>query len=334
MEQLLKRLSAARGVSGSEAGVAAVVKTEMEAICDEVYIDNLGSVIGKKAADCPHPTRVLLEAHMDEVGLMVKEITQDGFLLFAPIGGLDPKVLPGAEVVVHGKEDLYGVIGAKPPHLLSGKREVLSMDDMAIDAGFSSREEAKKHLRIGSTATFRTDVTPLLGGRIAGRCLDDRAGLMLILEAAKRIQNSNVELYLSASVQEEVGLRGAGVAAKRIAPHLAIAVDVTHGDSPDADKKTFPLGKGPAILVGPNAHPAMTQKMIEIAKKQGISYQLEVDGSGDSGTDAAIMQVMGAGIPTMLLSIPLRYMHTHHEVMDLSDAEAGVRLLTEFVNEI
>ena len=331
MKDLLKELDAARGISGDETKVSDVVYRQMSAVCDEVFIDNLGSVIGKKNASCPNPTKILLEGHMDEIGLMVKEITEDGFLLFAPIGGIDPKVLPGTEVVVHGTKDLYGVIGAKPPHLRDGKPEALSMKDMYIDVGMG-KAEAEKHLCIGTSITFRSNFTALTGSHIAARCLDDRAGVAVILKAAEMVNNPNVELYLSASVQEEVGLRGAGVAAGRIQPHLAIAVDVTHGDTPDTDKKVFPIGKGPAILIGPNAHPMRTKQLIACAKEREIPYQIEVDGDGDSGTDAATMQVQGEGIPTMLLSVPLRYMHTHYEVMDMEDADSAARLLAEFVN--
>ena len=332
MKELLKKLDDARGISGDEGRVAQVVSALMREVCDEVTADPLGSVIGKRYATCPNPLKILLEAHMDEVGLMVKEITEDGFLLFAPIGGIDPKILPGAEVTVHGRKELYGVIGAKPPHLLNGGKDALFSKDMYIDAGLSY-EEAKASVRVGDSVTFRTGFTPLSGSRVAGRCLDDRAGLAVILKAAEMIHNPNVELYLSASVQEEVGLRGAGVAAKAIRPDIAIAVDVTHGDTPDADKKVFPLGKGPAILIGPNAHPAKTRALIALAGRQGINCQSEVDGDGDSGTDTAAMQVAGAGIVTLLLSVPLRYMHTAYEVMDVSDAEAAARLLAEFVME-
>lgn len=331
MKELLKKLDAARGISGDERSVAQAVYDEMSRFCDHVLVDNLGSVIGKKNASCPHPTKILLEAHMDEIGLMVKEITEDGFLLFAPIGGIDPKVLPGTEVVVHGKQDLYGVIGAKPPHLQDGKPEALSMKDMYIDIGMG-KAEVENMVRIGTSITFRSNFTALSGSRIAARCLDDRAGIAVILKAAEMANNPNVELYLSASVQEEVGLRGAGVAARRIQPDLAVAVDVTHGDTPDTDKKVFPIGNGPAILIGPNAHPMRTKQLIACAKENDIPYQSEVDGDGDSGTDAATMQVQGEGIPTMLLSVPLRYMHTHYEVMDMEDAKASARLLAEFVN--
>ena len=332
MQELLKKLSSARGVSGDEKGVAAVVSKLMQAVCDEVTVDSLGSVIGKRRASCPHPTRVLLEAHMDEVGLMVKEVTEDGFLLFAPIGGIDPKILPGAEVTVHGRSDIYGVIGAKPPHLSDRGKDALFSKEMFIDVGMDEKE-VRKYVRVGDSVTFRTDYTPLLGSRAAMRCADDRAGLAVILKAAEEIKNPCVELYLSASVQEEVGLRGAGVAAKAVRPDLAVAVDVTHGDVPDAGKKVFSLGKGPAVLIGPNAHPLKTRALLALAQRKGIPYQIEVDGDGDSGTDAASMQVAGEGIATMLLSVPLRYMHTTYEVMDVKDAIEAAGLLADFINE-
>ncbi len=333
MEELLKKLDGVYGVSGREGNIAKVVSEEMKKMMDEVTVDNLGSVIGVKHAKCPHPTRVLLEADMDEIGLMVKDITEDGFLLFVTIGGIDPKILPGTEVIIHGKKEYLGVIGAMPPHLQTEKEDKVLIKNMAIDAGLSF-EEAKANIKVGDTVTFKTAYTRLLGSRCAARCLDDRAGLAVILKAAELIKNPNVELYLSASVQEEVGLRGAGVAARRILPDIAVAVDVTHGDTPDADKRTFPIGEGPAVLIGPNAHPMRTRELISYAKRNEIPIQIEVDGDGDSGTDAAIMQVQGEGIATMLLSIPLRYMHTNYEVMDLKDAEEASRLLAGYVNEM
>lgn len=313
------------GVSGNEnENISDVFKPH----CDEVWVDALGNVIGKKNSKKDNALKIMIEAHMDTIGLMIKKVEDSGFLLFAPIGGIDPKILPASEVIVHGRKDIYGVISSVPPHLKDKDDKGIKITNMAIDTGMS---DVRDFVRVGDVASFKQDTTSFLNNCVAGNALDNRAGLQVIKELLP--VNSDADMYYVATVQEEVGERGAMTAAYTIAPDFAIVLDVTHGNSPDAPKdKTFDLGKGVVITIGPNVSRKLSKKLVEIAKKFEIPYQIDVD-PGDTGTDAWVIQVAGNGVPCLLISIPCRYMHTTCEVISKDDIDSTVKLLRAFLEE-
>lgn len=329
--EYLKILDSASGISGNENDIAATVTELFGKFCDSVETDNIGNVIGKKLSKKENAPTVMVEAHMDELGLMVSKITDEGSLKFITIGGFDPKVLPGTEVTVHGREKLFGVIGANPPHLITDKNEAVKITDMAVDIGFS-KEQTEKKVSVGDMITINTGFTQLAGTFAAGRCIDDRGGLAIIMRMLELLSECelSVNLVCVATVQEEVGLRGARVAAQHIKPDCAIAIDVCHGTSPGVSDDAFPCGKGPVVTLGPNIHPRISRRLTKLAKENEIDIQLEVC-DGDTGTDAWAIQTAGEGVPVGLISMPLRYMHGNYEVVDTADIESAAKLICSFV---
>lgn len=327
----LKILDMKMGVSGNEKDVRDSVKELFGKFCDSVYTDTLGNVIGIKKGKNPDAPSLMLEAHMDELGMMVSDITKEGSLKFIPIGGFDPKILPGTEVSVWGKEKLFGVIGAKPPHLMTERKKVPGLDELCVDIGYFSKEEAEKIISVGDIITINSFYTELDSSMVAARCIDDRGGLAIILKVLQMLSGYRLDndIIAVATVQEEVGLRGAKTASSHICPSYAIAIDVCHATSPGVSEDAFPCGKGPVITIGPNLHSKMTRKLIEIAKNDDIDIQLEVC-DGDTGTDAWEIQVSGAGVSTALISVPVRYMHANYEVADCEDMEKAARLIATF----
>jgi endoglucanase len=331
---LLKKLSEARGVSGYEAEVREMVAEEFGRYADEVQTDKLGNVIALKRGEGEEPRRrIMLAGHMDEIGLMVTKL-EKGFLHFTSVGGFDERTLLGQEVTVHGRKDLVGIIGSRPPHVLpKGEREkTISMDKLFIDVGVGE-QELERLVRVGDLVTLRREFTQLQGDLVAGKALDDRtavAAILVCLEGLASVRHT-WDVYAVATVQEEVGLRGAITSAYGLAPDAAIAIDVTFGDQPGvSEAETVEMGKGPAIGFGPNIHPKLHEALVEVAKSQEIPYQVEPV-PGRSGTDAWAIQVTREGIPTALLSIPLRYMHTSVETVSLKDVERTGRLMAGFI---
>jgi endoglucanase len=335
--ELLKSLSSSTGVSGYEYIYSSLIKKAFEQYCDTVNLDHMGNVIGVIKSKKENPYKVMLAAHMDEIGLMVKEIDERGFIRFTNIGGVDHRILLGQEVMVHGKESIYGVIGAKPPHLQAPEDtdKAVKMEDMAIDAGFSA-EKVKEIINIGDIITFHSMPLELMNSYLCGKSLDDRAGIIVLIECLKELQTmkTDVEVYAVATVQEEVGTRGAVVSSYHINPDIGIAVDVCHGETPDASKdETFSTGKGPVITIGANIHPKLSKRLMDIAKEYNISYQIDVE-PGNTGTDAWAIQVTRSGIPTLLLSFPLRYMHTTVETINFNDIVNTGKLLAFFIRKL
>lgn len=331
LAKLLKSLSESSGVSGYEDIPADIVAEAWLPMADEVRRDALGNVIAFKKGK--GHGKLMLAAHIDEIGLMVKKIDDRGFIRFATVGGFDYRTLVAQEVVVHGKETLKGVIGAKPPHLQApgDQKKAYPEEEFYIDIGLSC-EKVKELVRIGDLITINRDVQKLTGQRYAGKSFDDRACVVMLTACLERLTeiNHNLDVYLVATVQEEVGTRGAAVAAFGIDPDLAIAVDVCHGEFPGvrADRG-FGLGKGPVISMGPDTHPKILEKLKEVADNAKIPYQLEASTSA-GGTDAWAIQVAREGVACSLVSLPLRYMHTSVETLDLQDIKEGGRLLAEF----
>ena len=334
---LLKKLSEARGVSGYEAEVREIVAQEFGRYADEVQTDKLGNVIALKRGEGEEPRpRIMLAGHMDEIGLMVTKL-EKGFLRFTSVGGFDERVLLGQEVTVHGRKDLPGIIGSRPPHVLpqEEREKIIPMDKLFIDVGVG--EEELEHLvRVGDLVTLRREFTQLRDDLAAGKALDDRtavAAILVCLEALAPIRHT-WDVYAVATVQEEVGMRGAITSAYGLAPDVAIAIDVTFGDQPGvSEAETVKVGEGPAIGFGPNIHPKLHQALVEVAKELEMPYQVEPL-PGRSGTDAWVIQVTREGIPTALLSIPLRYMHTSVETVSLKDVERTGRLLAGFIGRL
>lgn len=336
MKELIKKLSDMHGISGYEYRINEKIKDMLEGISDEAYIDTLGNVIAVKRCGKENAKRILIEAHIDEIGLMVKDIDENGFITVVNVGGVDQRILPSAEVIVHGKRDIKGVIGAKPPHLLAdGEADKSSkLTDMAVDTGLSA-DKVKSLVKIGDSITLATDAKELMGDQITGKSLDDRACVAAIITVLKNLSKvkTDVDIYAVCAVKEEVGGFGAMTAAYSIKPDIAIAIDVCHGITPDNSKDAFEVGSGVIIDMGPNIHPKISHRLINTAKEYNIKYEIEVEG-GNTGTDAWVMQVVGEGIPTGLLSVPLKYMHTSVETVSAGDVKAVADLLTFFLQNL
>ncbi len=332
----LKKLSESRGISGFEYRIIDTIKPEFKPYADKVYLDTLGNLILVKKSKNQNAKKVMIEAHLDEIGLMVKSISKNGFITFVNIGGVDERILPSMEVTVHGKKDIKGVIGAKPPHLMAGDdtEKAYKIKDLAIDTGLSF-DEVSSIVSVGDSVTLNSGFVSLLNNIYSGKSLDDRAGVFAILEVFKALKDTelDVDLYGVMAVCEEVGGRGAMTSGFSINPDIAIAIDVTHGITPDNSKSAFELTSGVAISVGPNIHPKLSKKLINLAKDNEIKHSIEVEG-GDTGTDAWLLQVAGDGIPTALLSFPLRYMHTTVETISKDDIDSLVNLLKIFVESL
>ncbi len=334
---LLKKLSQANGVSGYEAEVRETVAEEFARYADEVKTDKMGNVIALKRGEGAEPRRrIMLAGHMDEIGLMVTKL-EKGFLHFTSVGGFDVRTLLGQEVTVHGRKDLPGIIGSRPPHLLpqEEREKTIPIDKLFIDVGIG-QEELENLVRVGDLATLGREFTQLRGGLAAGKALDDRAGVAAILVCLEGLASVRHawDVYAVATVQEEVGLRGAITSAYGLAPDAAIAVDATFGRQPGvSEAETVEMDKGPAIGFGPNVHPRLHEALVEAATELEIPYQVEAV-PGRSGTDAWAIQVTREGIPTALLLIPLRYMHTSVETLSLKDVERTGRLMAEFVGRL
>lgn len=330
----MKQASALPGVPGYEAGVNGFFADCFRPLVDNVRTDALENMIAKKGDKGP---KVMISAHQDEVGLMVLDIEDDGSIRITHNRGMDPRILPGSEVIVRAKRgDLYGVVGAKPPHLLSAdeRSKAPMFEDLYVDIGYPA-EMVKQLVRVGDQINMKMEPVQLMGNVVAGKTMDDRASVYSMLCAAETLSRMNTEaqVYFVASSQEEVGSKGAQVAAYDIHPDLAIAIDVTFGKDPGADRwDTNPLDKV-AIAVGPNIHPMLGKKLIETAKKYRIAHVIEVT-NGPTGTDASEIQITHGGIPCVLVSIPLKYMHTSVETINAETVREAGRLMAMFIDEI
>ena len=326
----LKKIIETSSVSGYEYMGSRIVSEMFSQSGAEVFIDKLSNVYGIKNKDGGF--KVLIDAHFDTIGLMVTEIKDGGFLRFTTVGGVDLRILPSLTVTVHGKEDITGVIGVKPPHLLKGdENKAYKINELFIDTG-KDTEELKNIVSVGDIVSFKSDFTELLNGRIAAPSLDDKLGVYIISEILNKVSNENVSLTAAATVGEETGLRGAKVIGNYDDFDLCIVIDVTHGTTPDAImNRAFPLGKGPVITLGPSLSKKYNKRIKEFAKGKGINLQTEVE-PGNTGTNAWAYHSAGASNPSVMISVPLRYMHTAYEVADVKDIEDTILLLSEFLN--
>lgn len=338
LEQFLAQITALPGVSGYEGQMGELIRSAFSPYADEIRRDNLQNLIALKKGEGENRPSIMLAAHMDEIGLMVTKIEEKGFLRVTGVGGVDERTILAQEVTVFGKEPLFGIVGAKPPHLQDAdeRTKAVKMEDLYIDLGLSE-ERVKELVRVGDLVTVNREYTALHGERATAKAMDDRAGVAMVLEIFKELQllRHTVDVYGVATVQEEVGTRGAYTSTYGINPDLGIAIDVGHGHMPDILKEedTLILGDGAAVAVGPHVHPKIYRKLKEIAEELSIPYQLEPS-PYPGGTDAYAIQITRSGVPTALISIPLRYMHTSVETLDLADLKAGARLLANFIARI
>ena len=273
---------------------------------------------------------ILLDAHIDEVGFIVTHIFDSGFLRVAPVGGNDPRILPATPVVVHGKTDIPAVFISNPPHL-KGEDEVKSAADTFVDTGLGT--QIKDLVSPGDLVSYEKDFTPLKGGRVSGKSLDDRAAVACLIELASRIHDKElpVNVVLCLAEQEELGTRGAVTATFALSPDEAVAIDVSFADAPDVPSaKCGKLGGGAMIGISPILNRKITDLLCDIAKEKKIPHQLEVMG-GKTGTDADVITISGSGVPCGLLSIPLRNMHTPAEVVDMADIGAVCDILEAYI---
>ena len=333
LNELIKNLSGLCAPTGFEKPAADYITALVTPLADEVRSDVMGSVIAVKRCGKPGAKKLMLEAHMDEIGLIVTGYDK-GFLCFSSLGGVDPRMLPGLEVRICAPAPCYGVIDALPPHALSAEEmeKAFPADKLRINAGLSE-EEAKARIPLGTPVVFASGCTELGEKCLCGKSLDDRACAAILIKTLETVQDTelDVDLYLLFAVQEEIGGRGATTATFAIAPDHAVAVDVTHAHTPDAKKsETMEFGKGPAVAVGPNINPVMSDALFRLAKEKDVPVQTEVI-PGNSGTDGWEIQISREGVSTAVLSLPLRYMHTPVETLHLDDAENTVRLLSELV---
>ncbi|MDI7274989.1 MAG: M42 family metallopeptidase [Anaerolineae bacterium] len=332
---LLKELVEADGVSGHEQAVREVLIKAIEGRADEYRVDALGNLIAvkyRRGHPGGGPERVMVAAHMDEVGLMVTRVERDGQVRFAPVGGVDPRVVV-AKAVRIGDERIPGVIGAKPVHLLepTERDRVLKFDQMAIDTGMSG-DEAQRRIKAGMYVAFSTRFEALdEGGQrtVKGKAFDDRAGCAVLVELLDG--SYSFDLYAAFTVQEEVGLRGARVAAYAVRPEVAFALEGTVCDDGPKEKDISPttrLGAGPALTVMDRSvicDRRLVQMLIAEAEVQGIPYQVKQPGIG--GTDAGAIHLQREGIPSAVLAVPARYIHSPVSVMSLNDLDNAVRLM-------
>lgn len=336
--ETLESLCSLAGPSGFEGSVAQEAKKLLEPLVDEVSIDRLGSVIGLRRCGDPQAKRILLDAHLDEIGLIVTGI-EDGFLRFASIGGVDPRMLPARELSILTKpKPLYGVVACLPPHVQTAADhdKSVSIEDLRVDVGMS-QEQAEKAIPIGTPMVYREGCSRLAGDQVCGKSLDDRSCFTTLLRTAELLKDAplDVDLYIMGSVREEISGTGAIVGTNAIAPDWCVAVDVTFGRTPglSEDEVSCKLHGGPAIGVGPNMTWSLTDRMVAKAKAQGLPYQLEVM-AGHTGTNGWHMQTCLEGIPTSVVSLPLKYMHSPIEVVSLEDLENTAQLLAAFVRDL
>jgi tetrahedral aminopeptidase len=349
IKDLLTELSEATGVSGHEEPVRRIVTREFEKYADEVKTTRLGSVIALKRATrgrahsrngrraMPAP-RLLLEGHMDEIGLIVTAIEQ-GFIHFTQVGGYDARILPSQNVVVHAREELPGVVAWRPPHVLSAaeREKTVPLNELLIDVGLPEAR-VRALVTVGDTITLDRKVVSLRNNFLAGKAFDDRAAVVALIDALRQLQDASLQwdVHVVANVQEEDGswFAGATTSTFQIQPDVAVALDVSHADQPGiGEVNVVPLDKGPGIAMGPNIHPLVHERLVEVAQRYEIPHRVTAY-AGATGTDAWAIQITAEGIPTGLLDLPLRYMHTPVETLAVSDLERTARLLAAFATSL
>ena len=341
IKNLLEKLSNAHGISGHEKEVRTILEKEIKPYVDEIKTDKLGNLVATKNGEGPS---VMIAAHMDEIGFMVKYIDDNGFIYFAKSGGWFDQTLLNQRVIIHSKEKhITGVVGSKPPHIMKAEemKKIIEIGEMYIDIGAKDKKDAEKiGIQVGNTITLDRKFERLANDMVTGKAFDNRAGIVMMIEAAKILSKSkiNAKVHFVGTVQEEVGLKGARTSAYSLNPDVAIATDVSiPGDHPGVEKKhsSLAIGKGPAITVsdaegvGIVVSESVLEWMKKTSEKAKIPYQLSVTEGGM--TDAAIINMTKHGIPSGGICVASRYIHSPVEVLDLKDLEQCAKLIAECV---
>lgn len=329
---LLTELCETPGAPGREERIREVARRELEPLVDEVSVDPLGSLVARRAGG--GGPRLMLSAHMDEIGFMVSHVEEGGYLRLLPLGGFDPKTLTAQRVIVHGREDLLGVLGTKPVHLMTDedKRKPPKLDDYFVDVGLPG-DRVRELVRPGDVVTRERAMAPL-GDLVTCKSLDNRAGLYVMIEAVRALGDHECEVVAVATVQEEVGLRGARVAAARLRPRIGLAIDITlANDGPGAKphERVTALGEGAAVKVYDTSAIVpreVVDHLVALAQERDIPHQLEVMPRG--GTDTRELALSGDGAPAGCVSIPTRYVHQVVEACHPADLDASVALVAAF----
>jgi endoglucanase len=336
-EKFLNDLIETPSPSGYESPAAKVYRDYIKKYSDEVITDVMGNTTAVLNKD-GNP-KIMLAGHIDEIGLIVQNIDDCGYIYAREIGGIDPSVFPGKRVKIYAeKGQILGVIGRIAAHMQEKEEQgrASKITDLWIDFGAKDKKEAQKLVRIGDPITIDYGMDKLLGDRYVSRAFDDKIGVFVVAEVMRLLKDKKINacVYGTATTQEETGLRGSRTAAFALKPELGIAIDVTHSmDSPGCNKNKYgnmELGKGPVVMRGASVNPVVEKMLFETAKKAKIEVQTEAGGNG-SGTDAFLMQMTGAGMATGLVSIPLRYMHTPIEVLSMKDVEDAAKLIAAFI---
>ena len=333
-EELFRKLVTTPGISGREERIRDVVKAELEPLVDELKVDRLGNIIATRRGEGP---RVMLCAHMDAIGFLVRHIDEKGFLRISPVGGFDPRVLVMQRCLVQGKEDIIGVISPmqKPIHLLEDedRKKSPKMENLFVDL-FLAADRVKELVSVGDPVSLYRE--PLVTKDVVvAPYLDDRLSVYVLIEALKKAKDVKAEIVAVVSVQEEVGVRGAITSAYGIEPDVGVALDVTiASDVPGVDPsdQVTEMGQGTGVGVMDSmaiSDPRLVKRFRELADDEGIKYQLDILLGG--GTDAAAMQMSRAGVPVITLGPPCRYVHTVNEAAHVDDIEDSIRLLTKFL---
>lgn len=333
VQKVLSEAAGKLGPSGQEMQIAEYFAEKFRPFVDEVTVDKMFNVIAHKKGTGP---KVMLCAHMDEIGMMVVGIEDDGSIRLGNVGGVDPRILPACRVWVHGKEKLFGTIGALPPHLLTAadRQKNYNSKDLFVDVGLPG-DKVKELVHIGDLVTFNVPATELLNGQFASKTMDDRACVTILLLAAERLQRMacDADVYFVGTTQEEVGSRGALTAAFAIDPDLAIALDVDHATIPGSRPDTTVALDSLSATLGPFIQPKLVQRLIDCAKDHHVKLQTTVSERA-TYTDADEVNISRAGVPTILLSLPLKYMHTTVETIDLNALTEGGRMIAHFLSEL
>lgn len=341
--KFLKQLLETPSATGTEIALAELVRERLAGTADEIQTDVMGSVHARLSGTGVAPS-LMLSAHMDEIGLMVTYISDEGFLSVSSVGGVDAAILPGMRVDVHASnsmEPLRGVVGRKPIHLIEPdeRKNVTPIDKLVIDLGMPAKR-VKKLVMVGDVITFGVGFERFGKNMAVSRAFDDKAGVWIatrVLETLAEEGRAPGDFIVAATVQEEIGTRGAITSTYGVNPDVAVAFDVTHAtDYPGIDKTKYGkivCGEGPVIARGPNINPAVFERLVAAAEAEGIPYQIEAE-PGVTGTDARSIQITRGGIPTGLVSVALRYMHTPTEVVSLDDLDATVKLLVRFARDL
>jgi len=341
LTEMLEKLSNACGVAGREEEVRSLMHKFLKPYVDEVKEDRLGNVIGVKEGK-KNASKVMLASHMDEIGLLVKTVSKEGFLQFMKMGGIDDRVLLAQKVLVCTQKGfLHGIIGSKPPHIQKEdeRKRIMTSDELFIDIGAESQEEAKKMgVKIGDPVEFDIRFAKISKDIVIGKAFDDRVGCAVMIEVMKRLEKTECAVYAVGTVQEEVGCRGAMTSAFGIYPDVGIALDVTvAGDMPGVREVEAPvkLGKGPALSIadgGLITHPKVLRLLIDTAEENKIPYQLETGLGGT--TDASRISLAREGVPSGVISVPTRYIHSPTSLLSLKDTQNVVELTAAAVVKV